>query len=78
MCNVTRRMHVIVTERQHRFLRDESERTGLSMGELVRRAVDSTYRPFERPRLNGFEVSVGLWKRPDAGIVGRRVPVRRR
>jgi hypothetical protein len=70
-------MQVVVSERQYAFLRDESERTGLAMSELVRRAVDSTYRPFERPRVNGFEVSVGLWKRPDAGVVGRRVPGRR-
>jgi hypothetical protein len=70
-------MHVTLTERQYAFLVDESSRTGLSIAELVRRAVDSTYRPFERPRVNGFEVSVGLWKRPDAGVVGRRAPGRR-
>jgi hypothetical protein len=71
-------MQVVASEGQYAFLRDESERTGLSMSELVRRAIDATYRPFERPRVNGFEVSLGLWKRPDAGIVGRRVPARRR
>jgi hypothetical protein len=65
-------MHVIVSERQHAFLRDESNRTGLSMGELVRRAVDSVYRPFERPHVDGFELSVGLWRRPDAAVAGRR------
>ena len=71
-------MHVSVSDRQHAFLRNESERTGLSIGELVRRAVDTTYRPFERPRVNGLEVSVGVWTRPDAAVVGRRRPRRRR
>jgi len=70
-------MHVIVSDRQHRFLRDESERTGLPISELVRRAVDTTYRPFERQRLNGFEVSVGVWRRPDAAVIGRRRTRRR-
>jgi hypothetical protein len=45
-------------------------------GELVRRAVDGTYRPFERPKVSGFEVNVGLWKRPDAAVAGRRPPGR--
>jgi len=65
-------MHVMITYRQHAFLSDESARTGLSMGELVRRAIDATYRPHSRPRVRGYEVSVGLWKRPDAAIIGRR------
>lgn len=69
---VTRRMHVIVTDRQHAFLHDESERSGLSIAELVRRAVDATYRPHERPRVDGFELSLGLWRRPDAAVLGRR------
>lgn len=67
-----RRTHMMITERQHAFLSDESARTGLSMGELVRRAIDSTYRPHSRPRLSGYELSVGLWRSPDAALVGRR------
>ena len=67
-----RRAHVMITERQHAFLSDESARTGLSMCELVRRAIDSTYRPHSRPRLPGYELSVGLWRRPDAAVIGRR------
>jgi hypothetical protein len=62
----------MLTDRQHAFLRDEAARTGLSLAELVRRAVDATYRPHTRPRLRGFEVSVGLWERPAAAIAGRR------
>ena len=67
-----RRTHVFLTDRQHAFLVDESMRTGLSMAELVRRALDRTYRPHSRPRVRGFELSVGLWDRPPAAIAGRR------
>jgi hypothetical protein len=66
------RTHVMLSYRQHAFLSDESARTGLSMAELVRRAIDATYRPHSRPRISGYELSIGLWKQPDAAIVGRR------
>ena len=66
------RTHLMLTHRQHAFLKDESARTGLSICELVRRAIDTTYRPYSRPRIYGYEVSVGLWRRPDAAITGRR------
>lgn len=68
----------MVTSRQHLFLRDESERTGLPIAELVRRAIDHTYRPYARPRRRGLELSVGLWRDPDAAAVGRRTGARRR
>ena len=66
------RTHVMLSYRQHAFLSDESARTGLSMAELVRRAIDATYRPYSRPRIAGYEFSIGLWKQPDAATVGRR------
>jgi hypothetical protein len=69
---MSRRTQIILTDRQHAFLLDESSRSGLSLGELVRRAIDTVYRPHSRPRVSGFEVSVGLWRRPDAAVVGRR------
>jgi hypothetical protein len=69
---MSRRTQVTLTDRQHAFLRDESNRTGLSIAELVRRAIDNAYRPHSRPRLRGFEVSMGLWDRPPAAIAGRR------
>ena len=71
---MSRRTQITLTDRQHAFLLDESARTGLPLAELVRRALDRTYRPHLRERLRGFEVSVGLWKRPDAAVVGRRPP----
>ena len=73
---MSRRTQITLTDRQHAFLVSEAVRTGLSMGELVRRAVDRTYRPFDRQRLSGFELNLGLWKRPDAAVAGRRPPGR--
>jgi hypothetical protein len=69
---MSRRTQITLTDHQHAFLVDESRRTGLSLAELVRRAVDGVYRPFDRPRLGGFELSVGVWRRPDAAIAGRK------
>lgn len=59
-------------DEQHAFLVAESHRTGLSVAELVRRAIDGAYRPEERPRVRGFDVSFGVWRAPDAAVVGRR------
>ena len=66
------RFDVLLEERQISLLRDEAARTGLSVGELLRRAVDRTYRPHYRPRVFGYELNVGLWTRPDAAVAGRR------
>jgi hypothetical protein len=72
---VSRRTQITLTDRQHAFLRDESWRTGLPIAELVRRAVDRTYRPHARPRVKGLELSVGVWRRPDAAVAGRRMRI---
>ena len=61
-----------LSDRQHAFLIGESVRTGLSLAELVRRAIDGAYRPHSRTLVPGFELSLGLWRRPDAAVVGRR------
>ncbi len=73
---MSRRTQITLTDRQHALLRDESSRTGLSLAELVRRAVDKTYRPHVRPAVTGLELSVGVWRRPDAAVAGRRVKTR--
>jgi hypothetical protein len=67
-----RRTHVTLTDAQHEFLAEEARRTGLSMAELIRRSLDLAFRPEERPRVGGFELSFGLWRRPDAALTGRR------
>ena len=71
---ISRRTQITLTDRQHAFLADESRRTGLAMAELVRRAIDRVYRPHSRSTAEGFELSVGLWRRPDAAVIGRRPP----
>jgi hypothetical protein len=72
-----KRTHVTFTDRQHAFLAEEAGRTGLSLAELVRRAVERTYRLDDaRRRLKGLELSIGVWRRPDAAVAGRR-PERR-
>jgi len=55
---MSRRTQITFTDRQHALLLYESNRSGLSMAELVRRAVDRTFRPVSRrPSVRGFEVS---------------------
>ena len=71
-----RRTQVTLTDDQHRFLREEAYITGLSMAELIRRALDLSYRAEDRPRIRGWDVRVGVWRRPDAAVVGRREPAR--
>ena len=68
-----RRTHVTLTDEQHAYLTAEAGRTGLSLAELVRRSLDLTYRPEERRRVRGFDVSLGVWRSPDAAAAGRRV-----
>ena len=69
---MSRRTQITLTDRQHAYLVDESIRTALPLAELVRRAIDRTYRPESRPTVRGIELSVGVWRRPDAAVVGRR------
>lgn len=68
---MSRSVHFTLTDRQHAFLAEEAIRTGLSMAELVRRALDTTYRPRLRPMVAGFWVNLGLTRGPDAAVVGR-------
>lgn len=75
---MSRRTQITFSDRQHNFLLSESLRTGLSIAELVRRAVDNSYRAPRRPRLLGYELSVGMWRRPDAAVAGRLSPRRGR
>jgi hypothetical protein len=41
-----------------------------------RRAIDETYALEHRPRVAGFQASVGWWRHPDAAVVGRRAGTR--
>ena len=72
MHHMSRRTCLNLTDRQYAFLRTEAVRTGLPMGELVRRAIDDTYRPGLAPLVRGFEFNIGLFKRPGTAMIGRR------
>jgi hypothetical protein len=39
------RLQIILSQTQYDFLRAESRRSSVSMAELIRRAIDSTYEP---------------------------------
>ncbi len=69
---MSRKTQITLTDRQHAYLLGESLRTGLSLAELVRRSIDSVYRPHQRPKVPGYEINLGIWRRPDAAVVGRR------
>ena len=73
---MTVRFNLLMTEAQYRCLIGEANRTGLPAAELVRRAIDRVYRPERRKRADGFELVLGLWRRPDAAVAGRRPGVR--
>ena len=69
---MSRELHLHIYDRQYAFLQGESAVTGLPMAELVRRAIDYTYgADGERPRIRGWQASVGWWRHPDAAVAGR-------
>ena len=70
---IGRRTQVTLREEQHDFLSRESARSGLSLAELVRRALDTAYDLRPRARVKGYELSVAVWREPDAAIVGREL-----
>jgi hypothetical protein len=69
---MSRKTQITLEDGQHELLKAEAAVSGLSMAELIRRAVDHTYRPWVRPRVKGYEVSLSLWRSPDAAVIGRR------
>ena len=70
---MSRKTQITLEDGQHELLKTEAALAGVSMAELIRRAVDQVYRPWVRPKVNGYELSFAFWKRPDAAVVGRRV-----
>jgi hypothetical protein len=65
------KFNTLLHYRQYVMLKEESARSSVSISELIRRAIDKTYSPNRRPRLAGLEVNVGVWRRPDAAVLGR-------
>ena len=71
---MAQRFHVLLTTRQHALLgNEEANRTGLSIGETdpTRSSMPRTGRICGQ-RFAAVELSVGLWRRPDAAVAGRR------
>jgi hypothetical protein len=69
-------MQITLTDEQYAWLNNEAMRTSVSIAELTRRALERVYQPGRRPRAGGVEISVGVWRRPDAAVVGRRPGIR--
>lgn len=63
------RIQITITDAQYAFLDDEADHSGVSIAELVRRAIDTTYALAEPPRIRLIEHSSGrrAGRRIDAG-----------
>jgi hypothetical protein len=72
-CGMRVRTQVMLNPEQYDYLISESLRTGLSRSELIRRAIDETFRPEARIRVRGFDLGIGVWRSPDAAVAGRRI-----
>ncbi len=58
------RTQITLDDRQYERLRRESERTGASLAELIRRAIDRTYgaeRTLE-DKLRAIDETAGAWR----------------
>jgi hypothetical protein len=75
---MSRKTQITLTDRQHRLLLEESLRSSVSMAELVRRAIDTVYRPNLRPVVRGYQLNVSAFRMADAAIIGRISSVPRR
>ncbi len=57
-----RRTQITLTDAQYARLRDESTRSGLSLAELIRRALDERYdAPSETERRRMLDAAFGGW-----------------
>lgn len=57
-----RRTQIMLTETQYAHLQDEAARTGHSLAELIRRALDERYgAPSDVDRLRLLDAAFGAW-----------------
>jgi hypothetical protein len=57
------RTQITLTDHQYARLRDESARTGCSLAELIRRALDERYeQPSAAERLGLLDSAFGAWR----------------
>jgi hypothetical protein len=73
---MSRRFNLHLEEAQYDALTAESARSSVSVAELIRRAIDRAFDLDSSRRTGGMELSVALWRRPDAAVLGRRPGVR--
>ena len=73
---MSRRFNFYLEDVQYDVLSAESGRSGISVAELIRRAIDRAFDLDASRRTGGLELSIGVWRRPDAAVVGRRSGVR--
>jgi hypothetical protein len=66
-------MQITFTDEQLDVLARESAASGLPIAAIVRRAVDHALELSRREHVLGYEVSLAVWRRPDAAAVGRRL-----
>lgn len=69
------RIQITLTDAQYAFLDAEADHSSVSIAELVRRAIDTTYALAEPPRIRVIEHSAG--RRAGRRIDGGRATERR-
>lgn len=65
---MSHRTQIVLTDAQYQRLSDESQRTGASLGSLVRSAVDQAVESAQANRAEALDASFGAWSgtdRPD-------------
>ncbi|HWB23295.1 MAG TPA: ribbon-helix-helix domain-containing protein [Gaiellaceae bacterium] len=73
---MSQRFHITLSDRQFVYLSRASERTSLSIAELIRRAVEDKYHPSGDGRRSYSEFTLAVWRRPLDEGPGRRGGVR--
>lgn len=66
---MSRRTQITLTDDQYALLKRESARSGVSLAELIRRAILSAYGRPHDDGIDGFEASFGLWADRDLDSV---------
>jgi hypothetical protein len=56
---MARRLHITISEEQYAYLDEEAERSSVSIAELVRRALDTTYALAGPARVTIIEHTLG-------------------
>jgi hypothetical protein len=71
---MSHRLQITISDQQYEYLDAEADRSSLSMAELVRRAVDTTYALAGPPRVTVIEYALGrrAGRRVDAEGPGHR------